>query len=73
MMELAGTGRVTRKSIKIPLEYVAGATIGLVPRARLAGARRLCFISRQVERGFLPGERVKYIAFNSTSAPCKFQ
>jgi hypothetical protein len=55
-MELVGTGRVTRKSIKIPLEYAAGATIGPVPRARGQGrARRLCFISRQVERGFLPG------------------
>jgi DNA-binding LacI/PurR family transcriptional regulator len=34
VMELVGTGRVTRKSIKIPLKYVAGATIGPVPRAR---------------------------------------
>jgi hypothetical protein len=34
VMELVGTGRVTRKSIKIPLEYVAGATIGPVPHAR---------------------------------------
>jgi LacI family transcriptional regulator len=31
VLELVGTGRVTRKSIKIPLEYVAGATIGPAP------------------------------------------
>jgi DNA-binding LacI/PurR family transcriptional regulator len=30
VLELVNTGRVTRKSIKIPLEYVAGATIGPV-------------------------------------------
>jgi DNA-binding LacI/PurR family transcriptional regulator len=31
VLELANTGRVTRKSIKIPLEHVAGATIGPAP------------------------------------------
>ncbi len=32
VMELANSGRVTRKSIRIPLEHVPGATIGLAPR-----------------------------------------
>lgn len=31
VLELANTGRVTRKSIGIPLEYIAGATIGPPP------------------------------------------
>jgi len=32
VMELVATGRVTRKSIRIRLEYMAGATIGPAPR-----------------------------------------
>lgn len=32
VLELANTGRVTRKSLKIPLEHVAGATIGPAPQ-----------------------------------------
>jgi hypothetical protein len=33
VMELVETGRVTRKSIRLPLEYKAGATIGPPPVA----------------------------------------
>ena len=32
VLELVNTGRVTRKPVRIPLEYIAGATIGPVPR-----------------------------------------
>jgi DNA-binding LacI/PurR family transcriptional regulator len=32
VLELVNTGRVTRKSLKIPLEYIAGATLGPAPR-----------------------------------------
>jgi DNA-binding LacI/PurR family transcriptional regulator len=31
VLELVETGRVTRKSIRLPLEYKAGATIGPAP------------------------------------------
>ena len=35
VLELAQTGRVMRKSLRIPLEYVPGGTIGSVPAAKL--------------------------------------
>lgn len=34
VLELVNTGRVTRKSIKMPLEYISGATVGPAPQLK---------------------------------------